>query len=161
MQDRIDELQAELRDFHSLGRVQQPIGQPLSEELESKSPGMESDPGKTPLPPRRGPYRPSISYCDLMALSEETLYYRDCFCRYWIRGRSAVQLKPRSRDDVGAAEGATPSGNGGFAEPAAKQGGSRRQSTISVFSAIGSELVCDCLIQPVTNVNLFDTLHQN
>lgn len=47
MQDRIDELQAELRDFHSLGRVQQPIGQPLSEELESKSPGMESDPGKT------------------------------------------------------------------------------------------------------------------
>ncbi|XP_056914480.1 ninein isoform X1 [Takifugu flavidus] len=45
MQDRIDELQAELRDFHSLGRVQQPIGQPLSEELESKSPGMESDPG--------------------------------------------------------------------------------------------------------------------
>lgn len=51
MQDRIDELQAELRDFHSLGRVQQPIGQPLSEELESKSPGMESDPGKTP-PPR-------------------------------------------------------------------------------------------------------------
>lgn len=48
MQDRIDELQAELRDFHSLGRVQQPIGQPLSEELESKSPGMESDPGETP-----------------------------------------------------------------------------------------------------------------
>lgn len=62
MQDRIDELQAELRDFHSLGRVQQPIGQPLSEELESKSPGMESDPGKTS--PRRSHYRPSISYCD-------------------------------------------------------------------------------------------------
>uniref|UniRef100_H3DPT5 Ninein n=1 Tax=Tetraodon nigroviridis TaxID=99883 RepID=H3DPT5_TETNG len=45
MQDRIDELQAELRDFHSLGQVQQPAGRPLSEELESKSPGMESDPG--------------------------------------------------------------------------------------------------------------------
>lgn len=73
MQDRIDELQAELRDFHSLGRVQQPIGQPLSEELESKSPGMESDPGKNP-PPGRSHYRPSISYCDVMALSDEILY---------------------------------------------------------------------------------------
>lgn len=45
LQDRIDELQAELRDFHSLGRVHQPCHNPLSEELESKSPGMESDPG--------------------------------------------------------------------------------------------------------------------
>lgn len=29
------------------------------------------------------------------------------------------------------------------------------------FLSIGSNLVCDCLIQPVTNINLFDTLHQN
>lgn len=58
MQDRIDELQAELRDFHSLGRVQQAVGQPLSEELESKSPGMESDPGKNPLEESRLAPRP-------------------------------------------------------------------------------------------------------
>ncbi|KAE8290247.1 Ninein [Larimichthys crocea] len=45
LQDRIDELQSELREFHSLGRVHQPCHKPLSEELESKSPGMESDPG--------------------------------------------------------------------------------------------------------------------
>uniref|UniRef100_A0A3Q3W902 EF-hand domain-containing protein n=1 Tax=Mola mola TaxID=94237 RepID=A0A3Q3W902_MOLML len=42
LQDRIDELQAELREFHSLGRVLQPCNKPLSEELESKSPGMEN-----------------------------------------------------------------------------------------------------------------------
>ncbi|TNN53741.1 Ninein [Liparis tanakae] len=41
----MDELQAELQEFHSLGRVHQPCHKPLSEELESKSPGMESDPG--------------------------------------------------------------------------------------------------------------------
>ncbi|XP_056281743.1 ninein isoform X3 [Pseudoliparis swirei] len=45
LQDRMDELQAELQEFHSLGRVHQPCHKPLSEELESKSPGMESDPG--------------------------------------------------------------------------------------------------------------------
>ncbi|XP_047197587.1 ninein isoform X4 [Hippoglossus stenolepis] len=45
LQDRIDELQSELQEFHSLGRVHQPCNKPLSEELESKSPGMESDPG--------------------------------------------------------------------------------------------------------------------
>ncbi|XP_044021814.1 ninein isoform X3 [Siniperca chuatsi] len=45
LQDRIDELQSELQEFHSLGRVHQPCHKPLSEELESKSPGMESDPG--------------------------------------------------------------------------------------------------------------------
>ncbi|XP_030574598.1 ninein [Archocentrus centrarchus] len=45
LQDRIDELQSELREFHSLGRTHQPCHKPLSEELESKSPGMESDPG--------------------------------------------------------------------------------------------------------------------
>uniref|UniRef100_A0A673B6G6 EF-hand domain-containing protein n=1 Tax=Sphaeramia orbicularis TaxID=375764 RepID=A0A673B6G6_9TELE len=45
LQDRIDELQSELQEFHSLGRVHQPSHKPLSEELESKSPGMESDPG--------------------------------------------------------------------------------------------------------------------
>ncbi|XP_060939029.1 ninein [Limanda limanda] len=45
LQDRIDELQSELHDFHSLGRVHQTCIKPLSEELESKSPGMESDPG--------------------------------------------------------------------------------------------------------------------
>uniref|UniRef100_A0A3Q2Q979 Ninein (GSK3B interacting protein) n=1 Tax=Fundulus heteroclitus TaxID=8078 RepID=A0A3Q2Q979_FUNHE len=45
LQDRIDELQSELRDFHALGRSQESGGKPLSEELESKSPGMESDPG--------------------------------------------------------------------------------------------------------------------
>ncbi|XP_039641169.1 ninein isoform X6 [Perca fluviatilis] len=45
LQDRIDELQSELQEFHGLGRVHQPCNKPLSEELESKSPGMESDPG--------------------------------------------------------------------------------------------------------------------
>ncbi|XP_034713446.1 ninein isoform X1 [Etheostoma cragini] len=45
LQDRIDEMQSELREFHGLGRVNQPCHKPLSEELESKSPGMESDPG--------------------------------------------------------------------------------------------------------------------
>ncbi|XP_028421086.1 ninein isoform X2 [Perca flavescens] len=45
LQDRIDELQSELQEFHGLGRVHQPCHKPLSEELESKSPGMESDPG--------------------------------------------------------------------------------------------------------------------
>ncbi|XP_056151926.1 ninein isoform X2 [Lampris incognitus] len=45
LQDRVDELQSELQEFHSLGRVPQHVGKPLSEELESKSPGMESDPG--------------------------------------------------------------------------------------------------------------------
>ncbi|CAN9501988.1 unnamed protein product [Ophioblennius macclurei] len=45
LQDRIDELQSELQDFHSLGRAHQSCQKPLSEELESKSPGMESDPG--------------------------------------------------------------------------------------------------------------------
>ncbi|CAK6974100.1 ninein isoform X1 [Scomber scombrus] len=44
LQDRIDELQSELQEFHSLGRTQS-CHKPLSEELESKSPGMESDPG--------------------------------------------------------------------------------------------------------------------
>ncbi|XP_029973092.1 ninein isoform X2 [Salarias fasciatus] len=45
LQDRIDELQSELQEFHSLGRAHQSCQKPLSEELESKSPGMESDPG--------------------------------------------------------------------------------------------------------------------
>ncbi|XP_077416419.1 uncharacterized protein nin isoform X2 [Vanacampus margaritifer] len=45
LQDRVDELQSELQDFHNLGRPQQPCPQPLSEELESKSPGVESDQG--------------------------------------------------------------------------------------------------------------------
>ncbi|XP_040056331.2 uncharacterized protein nin isoform X6 [Gasterosteus aculeatus] len=45
LQDRIDELQSELQEFHSLGRVNLTCHKPLSEELESKSPGMESDPG--------------------------------------------------------------------------------------------------------------------
>ncbi|KAM4626063.1 uncharacterized protein nin isoform 1-T1 [Polymixia lowei] len=45
LQDRIDELQSELQEFHSLGRAPQPCNKPLSEEFESKSPGMESDPG--------------------------------------------------------------------------------------------------------------------
>ncbi|XP_055361388.1 ninein isoform X2 [Betta splendens] len=45
LQDRIDELQSELQEFHSLGRGNQSCNKPLSEELESKSPGMESDPG--------------------------------------------------------------------------------------------------------------------
>ncbi|XP_039459421.1 ninein isoform X2 [Oreochromis aureus] len=45
LQDRIDELQSELQEFHSLGRTHQSCQKPLSEELESKSPGMESDPG--------------------------------------------------------------------------------------------------------------------
>ncbi|XP_038141078.1 ninein isoform X1 [Cyprinodon tularosa] len=45
LQDRIDELQSELREFHTLGRSHESGGKTLSEELESKSPGMESDPG--------------------------------------------------------------------------------------------------------------------
>ncbi|XP_072314424.1 uncharacterized protein nin [Eucyclogobius newberryi] len=45
LQDRVDELQSELNDFHSIGRVHQTSSKGLSEELESKSPGNESDPG--------------------------------------------------------------------------------------------------------------------
>ncbi|XP_064870214.1 ninein-like, partial [Oncorhynchus nerka] len=46
LQDRIDELQAELQEYHNLGRTSQPCLKPsLSEELGSTSPGMESDPG--------------------------------------------------------------------------------------------------------------------
>nr|XP_057912964.1 ninein isoform X2 [Doryrhamphus excisus] len=47
LQDRVDELQSEVRDFNSLGPhgPHQPCHKPLSEELESKSPAMESDPG--------------------------------------------------------------------------------------------------------------------
>ncbi|XP_029586765.1 ninein isoform X2 [Salmo trutta] len=46
LQDRIDELQAELQEYHNLGRTSQLCLKPsLSEDLESKSPGMESDPG--------------------------------------------------------------------------------------------------------------------
>ncbi|XP_065803755.1 ninein isoform X5 [Labrus bergylta] len=45
LQDRIDELQSELQEFHGLGRVLQPGQKSLCEELETKSPGMESDPG--------------------------------------------------------------------------------------------------------------------
>ncbi|KAF7664230.1 hypothetical protein LDENG_00184910 [Lucifuga dentata] len=45
LQDRIDELQSELQEFHSLDRAHQPCNKPLSEELESKSPGVESDLG--------------------------------------------------------------------------------------------------------------------
>ncbi|XP_054651880.1 ninein [Dunckerocampus dactyliophorus] len=45
LQDRVDELQSEVRDFNTLGRPHQPCHKPLSEELESKSPAMESDPG--------------------------------------------------------------------------------------------------------------------
>uniref|UniRef100_A0A3P9PVA3 Ninein n=1 Tax=Poecilia reticulata TaxID=8081 RepID=A0A3P9PVA3_POERE len=48
LQDRVDELQSELREFHSLGRAHDSAGKPLSEELESKSPGTESDPGIGP-----------------------------------------------------------------------------------------------------------------
>ncbi|XP_077588206.1 uncharacterized protein nin isoform X3 [Stigmatopora nigra] len=45
LQDRVDELQSELQDFQSVGRPQEPGPRPLSEELESKSPAVESDPG--------------------------------------------------------------------------------------------------------------------
>ncbi|XP_054597767.2 ninein isoform X3 [Nothobranchius furzeri] len=45
LQDRIDELQSELRECRTLGRAHEPCSKPLSEELESKSPGTESDPG--------------------------------------------------------------------------------------------------------------------
>ncbi|XP_057715306.1 ninein isoform X5 [Corythoichthys intestinalis] len=45
LQDRVDELLSELQDFHSMDRPQQSCSQPLSEELEGKSPGVESDPG--------------------------------------------------------------------------------------------------------------------
>lgn len=48
LQDRIDELQAQLQEFHSLGRAPQLCSKSsLLDELESKSPGMESDPGNT------------------------------------------------------------------------------------------------------------------
>ncbi|XP_024861997.2 ninein isoform X2 [Kryptolebias marmoratus] len=45
LQDRIDELQAELQGFRTLGRAHELCGKPLADELESKSPGTESDPG--------------------------------------------------------------------------------------------------------------------
>ncbi|XP_037550535.1 ninein [Nematolebias whitei] len=45
LQDRIDELQAELQGLRVLDRAHEPCGKTLSDELESKSPGTESDPG--------------------------------------------------------------------------------------------------------------------
>ncbi|XP_058242012.1 ninein isoform X1 [Hemibagrus wyckioides] len=46
LQDRIDELQAQLEDFRSVSRAPQTSLMPsLSDELDSKSPGMESDQG--------------------------------------------------------------------------------------------------------------------
>ncbi|XP_026796558.3 ninein isoform X2 [Pangasianodon hypophthalmus] len=46
LQDRIDELQAQLEEFRALSRAPQPSLMPsLSDELDSKSPGMESDQG--------------------------------------------------------------------------------------------------------------------
>ncbi|XP_053700904.1 ninein isoform X6 [Synchiropus splendidus] len=45
LQDRIDELQSELQELHTLAPSHTSCHRPLSEELESKSPGMESDPG--------------------------------------------------------------------------------------------------------------------
>uniref|UniRef100_A0A3P9LQY9 EF-hand domain-containing protein n=1 Tax=Oryzias latipes TaxID=8090 RepID=A0A3P9LQY9_ORYLA len=45
LQDRIDELQAELQDLHPLSKGHAPTHKALSEELESQSPGVESDPG--------------------------------------------------------------------------------------------------------------------
>ncbi|KAL2098954.1 hypothetical protein ACEWY4_005434 [Coilia grayii] len=49
LQDRIDELQAQLEEFQVVGRAPAPSSLlSLSEELESKSPGMESDQGLGP-----------------------------------------------------------------------------------------------------------------
>ncbi|XP_055015147.1 ninein [Boleophthalmus pectinirostris] len=45
LQDRIDELQSELNDFHNIGRVPPTSSKSLSDELETESPGNESDPG--------------------------------------------------------------------------------------------------------------------
>ncbi|KAF6724035.1 Ninein [Oryzias melastigma] len=45
LQDRIDELQSELQDVHALSKGHAHPHKALSEELESQSPGMESDPG--------------------------------------------------------------------------------------------------------------------
>uniref|UniRef100_A0AAY3ZY77 EF-hand domain-containing protein n=1 Tax=Denticeps clupeoides TaxID=299321 RepID=A0AAY3ZY77_9TELE len=46
LQDRIDELQAELEEYRVVGRMAPPPSVPsLSEELNSKSPGIESDQG--------------------------------------------------------------------------------------------------------------------
>nr|XP_015206265.1 PREDICTED: ninein isoform X2 [Lepisosteus oculatus] len=46
LQDRIDELQEELEEYRTLGRTSRPFFKPsLSEEFDSKSPGIESDPG--------------------------------------------------------------------------------------------------------------------
>ncbi|KAM9842524.1 uncharacterized protein nin [Aulostomus maculatus] len=45
LQDRIDELQCELQEIHSVRQTHQPCHKPLSDELENKSPGMKADPG--------------------------------------------------------------------------------------------------------------------
>ncbi|KAL6487020.1 hypothetical protein MHYP_G00036460 [Metynnis hypsauchen] len=46
LQDRIDELQAQLEEYRAIGRAPQTSLMPsLSDELDSKSPGMESDQG--------------------------------------------------------------------------------------------------------------------
>uniref|UniRef100_A0A3B4DWB2 EF-hand domain-containing protein n=1 Tax=Pygocentrus nattereri TaxID=42514 RepID=A0A3B4DWB2_PYGNA len=46
LQDRIDELQAQLEEYRAIGRTPQTSLMPsLSDELDSKSPGMESDQG--------------------------------------------------------------------------------------------------------------------
>jgi len=125
----MDELQAELQEFHSLGRVHQPCHKPLSEELESKSPGMESDPGNASTVPGEPITEPELhlsgttirtsSFC---IETKKTRVTGFLLCRYWCGGGSALQHEPGGRDDVGAPEGATPSGSGGFAKSAGKQG---------------------------------------
>lgn len=122
LQDRIDELQSELQEFHSLGRVHQTCNKPLSEELESKSPGMESDPGSFNLHHLYLEYLPR-------ELITETEGHKPCnmtFFRHRFRGGSAIQHEPGGGDDDGATEGATPSGNGGIAKSAGQQSKSRR-----------------------------------
>lgn len=114
MQDRIDELQAELREFNSLGRVHQPCNNPLSEELESKSPGMESDPGGTRILCSASPENLLRSANMTTGRRVETLRHTSPILlssfsvglfssRYWLGGGSAVQHEPGGRDDVGAA----------------------------------------------------------
>lgn len=144
LQDRIDELQAELREFHSLGRVPQPCHKPLSEELESKSPGMESDPGGTHSPYTVPGELITELHTSLAMTTEqyiETRRHTSMFFffppRYRFRGRAAVQHEPRGRDDARAAEGAAPSGSRGAAKPTGEQGGSAE-----AFSYITVRFTC-------------------
>uniref|UniRef100_A0A8C9Z5F7 Ninein (GSK3B interacting protein) n=1 Tax=Sander lucioperca TaxID=283035 RepID=A0A8C9Z5F7_SANLU len=98
LQDRIDELQSELHEFHGLGRVHQPCHKPLSEELESKSPGMESDPGNEYLHHTCSPWR--ANYRELQNQLEQAELERTSLEQKQAQERE--ELENMQEEEVGA-----------------------------------------------------------